>query len=262
LTREEHENLQQVKHNKPLPHLDNVLNRMLPYEIRVFHVGAAPAPSEPTMLVGNAISSDEDSVEPLSSRHASTSNSTATTTRLFAWNAIHSSTRKLYSYRICVAPVMDPIYRFQRWQIPGDGRLMNITKLSKVLALYEGTHDFRAFAGAVEQAERTAQLKINSTRTIYQCNFVDESDLYDGQAGFYRIDIVLSGALYKMVRNMVGTAVDVSRGRVDEATLQGLIQASNGGQPQLTRIDNKSKPAPPEGLTLEWVYYDDDNDEF
>lgn len=272
LAREEHASLQKLKHNKPLPPLDYVMNRMLQYEIRVYHVGRAPPPREKTLEMTGDPDSEEFSTERESQStwtKTAMSSTLNKTIRFFAWNAIHGATRKLYSYRICVGPVMDPLYRFQRWQVPGDGKLVNITKLQKALAMYEGTHDFRAFAGSVEQTERKANRTVNSVRTIHHCQLVDDSDLYGGRVGFYRIDIILSGALYKMVRNMVGAAIDVSRGRLDEATFRGLIQQqpssdagiSDGGQQQLVRKDNKSKPAPPEGLTLEWVYYDDDADD-
>ncbi|CAB9520673.1 pseudouridine synthase A (Partial), partial [Seminavis robusta] len=188
LTSKEHAQLEERK----VP-LDHVWNRMLPdQDIRVYHVGPAPPPREKTKT---------------------------TSTRLFPWNAIHDSTRKLYSYRLCVGPVLHPLDRFQRWQIPNDGKFVDLDKLRDALAKYEGTHDFRAFAGAVEQSERRAQRKIHSVRTIYKCELVEEN----GDEGYYRIDIVLSGALYKMVRNMVGVAVDVSRGRIDMTTLQRLI---------------------------------------
>ena len=152
---------------------------------------------------------------------------------------------------------MDPIYRYQRWQIPGDGDPVNVSLLRQTLKHFEGTHDFRAFAGSIEQTEKKSNQTVNCVRTIFESNLVDESDHY-GREGYYRIDIQLSGALYKMVRNMVGVAVDVSRGRVSEEDFLTLLHS--GGE--LNRKDNRSKPAPPEGLTLEWVYYDSDDDAF
>jgi tRNA pseudouridine38-40 synthase len=76
-------------------------------------------------------------------------------------------------------------------------------------------------------------------------NLVDEGD------GNYRIEILLKGALYKMVRNMVGTALDVCKGRLEESSMLELLHGDD-----MVRKNNKSKPAPPEGLTLENVFYD------
>jgi hypothetical protein len=84
-----------------------------------------------------------------------------------------------------------------------------------------------------------------------------------------------------MIRNIVGAAVEVSivvtdnkRRQMDEHDLFRLLQLTNDDEtstnvsssttkrsPLFTRRDNLSKPAPPEGLTLEWVFYDDDKDE-
>ena len=117
---------------------------------------------------------------------------------------------------------MDPMYRFQWWQVPAKSNPVDVSLLAKTLKQYEGTYDFRAFAGAMEQAEKQANRAISSIWTIYECSLVDESEFY-GREGYYRIDIKPSGALYKMVCNMVGTAIDVSRGRVDKATFMSLL---------------------------------------
>ena len=65
-----------------------------------------------------------------------------------------------------------------------------------------------------------------------------------------------------MVRNMVGTAFDVCRGRADEEYMLQILHHSadeeNGGKSLFVRKDNKCKPAPPEGLCLEKVYFEDD----
>jgi tRNA pseudouridine38-40 synthase len=101
----------------------------------------------------------------------------------------------------------------------------------------------------------------------------------------YRIDFYIQGALYKMIRNIVGAAVEASRvittdqeknkkrRQVDENDIRRLLQlpidgrqtqnfntTTQSSEPRLfTRKDNLSKPAPPEGLTLEWVFYDNDD---
>lgn len=68
-----------------------------------------------------------------------------------------------------------------------------------------------------------------------------------------RFAVPETGALYKMVRNMVGTALEVSRGRLMEAKFLDLLDAPTLSQ--RNRVDNPCKPAPPEGLTLEHIFY-------
>ena len=90
-----------------------------------------------------------------------------------------------------------------------------------------------------------------------------------GKGGYYRIDFLLQGALYKMVCNMVGTAMECWLGRLSEGQVVDMLridrdhdhEEEEGGDAivvgRMGRKDNPCKPAPPEGLTLECVYYDD-----
>lgn len=70
----------------------------------------------------------------------------------------------------------------------------------------------------------------------------------------YRVDFMLKGALYKQVRNMMGTALEVAKSRMQEQTLIDLLNRTEDD----VRKDNKCKPAPPEGLCLERVFFNDD----
>ena len=116
------------------------------------------------------------------------------------------------------------------------------------LKQFEGTHDFRAFAGAIEQNERRIGKEMDTVRTVYSVDLLHEGN------GNYRVDFLLKGALYKMVRNMMGTALDVAKGRMDEQVLVDLLNRSDDD----VRKNNRSKPAPPEGLCLERVFFVDD----
>ena len=165
---------------------------------------------------------------------------------------------------------MDPLLRYQRWQLDW-GHDVDIALLESVLQEYIGTHDFKCFSGMLEQtAKKRAFSSSNSTtikpldtiRTVYNVTLTrEDGDDYSDDQELYRIDIHLQGALYKMVRNMVGTAVDVSRGWLAYETFQTLLlDPKNNNESSLSRKDNPCKPAPPQGLTLERVYYDDDDD--
>jgi tRNA U38,U39,U40 pseudouridine synthase TruA len=57
---------------------------------------------------------------------------------------------------------------------------------------------------------------------------------------------------------MVGTAIAVCQGHVSEQDFQAWVNP----QQHMTRDDNRCKPAPPQGLTLERVFYNDDDDDF
>ncbi len=212
--------------------LQTSLNSMLPEDIRVWNIAQCPPPISFTKTLSDGSES----------------------TRVHKWHVIYNSKQKLYVYRISMGPhaiSTDPLERYSRVHVEGN---IHVDHLQRILKHYEGTHDFRAFAGAIEANQRKDGIEHKDTvRTVYDVALIDEGD------GKYRIEILLKGALYKMVRNMVGTALDVCKGRVDEDYfLQMLHHSSEDGTKQFVRKDNKCKPAPPEGLELARVDFDDD----
>lgn len=206
--------------------LQTSLNSMLERDVRVWNLQEAPPPIT----------------------KEAASNGTITT---FPWHVIYNSKQKLYSYRICTAASMDPLLRHSRQYVDwGD---VDVIKLEWALKQFEGTHNFRAFSGAIEQKERHEGKQVGTVRTVYKVDFADEGH------GLYRIDFLLQGALYKMVRNMMGTALDVSRNRLKKDTFLELLHHNiSDDVDQFVRDDNPCKPAPPEGLTLERVFFDGD----
>ena len=255
------------------------LNKKLPPDIRVWNLQRVPGPvtkevpidDEPDVMRGDAKNAG-DSGEMIAT-------STTTNTRTYLWNAMYECTRKLYSYRLALGPVMPPTERHSRWHYPcHHNHGIDPERLRRVLKHFEGTHNFAAFASAVERTERKLDVENNSTgestvlntiRHVYSVDLVQE----DAEWGFYRVDVCLKGALYKQVRNMVGTALVVAaeaayrekgnrspRTTMTEADLLVLLRNNpeNGGGLRLQRQHNKCRPAPPEGLTLEHVYFDND----
>jgi tRNA pseudouridine38-40 synthase len=192
----------------------------------------------------------------------------------FQWNVLFDSTRKLYSYRLCMGPVvLAPLERHGRWHVPtgttptrttaSSGPIIHLDDLQRVLSHFVGTHDFAAFAGAVERSERKTRRRVSTIRTVFAVSVIPEDEpsgsrcdgTSDTTAGYCRIDFELKGALYKQVRNMVGTALDVCLGNVREEHLVRWLSRHES----YSRVDNPSKPAPPQGLTLEHVYFEDPN---
>jgi tRNA pseudouridine38-40 synthase len=190
------------------------------------------------------------------------------------WHATQSSSSKWYSYRFTLGPtLLNPLERFVRTHIvhrpsfaptsscgqPYALTTDDITRLKSILEVYVGTHDFKAFGGQLEQNEKRSGKKMNTIRTIHTVELVKESFFYStGSSELnYRIDFLIEGALYKMVRNMVGTAIQVWLGNMKQTQLVELLQIDESGDAEKSRKDNPCKPAPPEGLTLECVYYDD-----
>jgi tRNA pseudouridine38-40 synthase len=179
----------------------------------------------------------------------------------YAWNVMQDCDFKLYSYRICIGSAMDPIERYHRWQYDW-GYQIDPQRLERILKMYEGKHDFVCFSGALEQQQRKTGVVKTTVRTIQSVELVrergyshEDEEVDDDESQYYRIDIRLDGALYKMVRNLVGTALDVCRGQIEEGHFLDMLQRPR--ELGYTRNDNLSKPAPPTGLTLERVFYPD-----
>jgi tRNA U38,U39,U40 pseudouridine synthase TruA len=122
---------------------------------------------------------------------------------------------------------------------------------ARCLALFPGTHNFQAFANRVERLaiEREEKGKeLDTMRTVQSVTLVPDPVT----PGYYSVEVRLESALYKMVRNVIGASLHVAQGGVglDFNLLGSLLHDARD------RDDNKAKPAPPEGLTLEHVYYD------
>jgi len=225
------------------PDLERRINGMLPSDIRIWNLARA-FPIELT---------DTGKYTP---------------TGMYNWNAMRSSTSKLYSYRICIGHAMHPSDRHNRWQLPW-ATIINPDRLEQILKLYEGEHAFVCFAGSLEQQEKKTGIIGRSTvRNIHRVQLVKEIntmttttnnnnmiDVGDPSCHYYRIDFFLDGALYKMVRNLVGTALDVCRDWLDEETFSDLLNRPS--ELKYTRKNNPCKPAPSVGLTLERVFYSD-----
>lgn len=96
-----------------------------------------------------------------------------------------------------------------------------------------GTKDFKSFASAKDR-------RTDSIRTITRCDVTREGD-------YVRIDVEGNKFMYNMVRNMVGTLVEVGRGRWKPEKIDEIIAATDRREAGLL--------APPNGLCLMKIYF-------
>ncbi|MFP5527640.1 tRNA pseudouridine(38-40) synthase TruA [Peptococcus simiae] len=108
---------------------------------------------------------------------------------------------------------------------------------SKVLAQAEGTHYFAGFCG------RGAST-LTYDRTLYRVRVFRAGD-------YWAIYLIGDGFLRKMVRNLVGTALDEAAGRKPAGTFARALASG--------KREEGGNTAPAEGLFLERVYYDQEN---
>jgi tRNA pseudouridine38-40 synthase len=247
---------------KDLARVCDSINKMLPPDIRMWNLQRVPYDCKITKAI-DATTGRALRLEEIGTENKNDNNDDAVEMADFQWNVLFDSTCKLYSYRLCLGPVLPPLERHTRWHVPPTRALsssrmpIRLDDLQRVLSHFVGTHDFAAFAGAVERSERKTSRTVSTIRTVFAVNVISEDDheCTSDTAGYCRIDFVLKGALYKQVRNMVGTAMDVCLGKMSEDDLVRLLSRHE----LYSRVDNPSKPAPPQGLTLEHVYFEDPN---
>ena len=152
------------------------------------------------------------------------------------FHARFSARGKLYAYDLSTAPILPPFLAGRVWHLP---RQLDPVTLEDALALFRGSHDFRAFAAARgNETEET-----DFTRTI------SEASSSPTEAGF-RLAFQGDGFLYKMVRLLTGAAVKAAQGYLRLDDLADLLDQP----PELPR-GKSPLCAPPDGLSLVRVDY-------
>jgi tRNA pseudouridine38-40 synthase len=141
---------------------------------------------------------------------------------------------KLYRYRILHGSTRSPTNRGTHWIIH---RKLSVSAMRLAAAHFVGTHDFAAFRAANCEAKTTRRRIIRFTVTG------------DEKPSEIVIEVLGTAFLKHMVRNLVGTLVDVGSGRRRPEDMEALLHS---------RDRRKSGPtAPAHGLTLCAVFYED-----
>jgi tRNA pseudouridine38-40 synthase len=193
------------------------------------------------------------------------------------WHAIENSISKNYSYRFTVAKQQNPFdYRYCSSVYDKNYPLIDIEKFRQCLGLFLGTHDFRAFGNKLDAraklSEEYSGETFSSIRTIFSATLCKEHgggynmmpyeylqrNIKDssssslsglGSGDCYRVDMKLDGALYKMIRNIIGACIAVSRGTMTTDQIRDLLDGTS------SRTDSRIVTAPANGLCLESVQY-------
>ncbi len=148
-----------------------------------------------------------------------------------SFHARKSASLKVYRYRLCTAPVIDP---FRAPFVVPAPRGLDLKSMKAAASLVRGRHDFSAFAKAGGSHR-------SPVRTIHRAEWTEYGDEI-------RFRVAGDGFLRGMVRALVGTTLEIGRGR---RSLDGLA-ALLAGRPRAEAGPN----APARGLCLERVEYD------
>lgn len=146
----------------------------------------------------------------------------------------YTAKRKTYRYEIDTAAIHSPLRVGLAWHVyfPLDEAV-----LRESVALFQGERDFANLS-----AKRRGGKEIRTTvRTIFNAGV-------SAREGGYDLTFEGDGFLYKMVRMMVGAAVDCARGRKGSDWIRSMLERPD-------ETGNCSSCAPADGLYLVGVEY-------
>lgn len=142
------------------------------------------------------------------------------------FHPVYQSVAKVYRYRLWTADWPNPFLVDYVWKIR---QLRDSTAFLQNLMAVRGTHDFSSFCAADSSAK-------TRERTIMDVQLAVSDDLID-------IWIQGSGFLKQMVRNIVGTLVDLDLGKLSLASdMAGVLSLRDRTQ--------AGRTAPAQGLAL------------
>jgi tRNA pseudouridine38-40 synthase len=126
------------------------------------------------------------------------------------FDAISDTKSKLYRYTIFTSKVRPVMSIRQCWHYPVD---LDAEQMDAAAKLLVGKKDFKSFAAAADTRQ-------SSIRTITHCEVVNDSP-------WIYIDVEADGFLYNMVRNIVGTLVEIGRRRWTPEKITEILQAKD-----------------------------------
>lgn len=146
------------------------------------------------------------------------------------FDVISDVKNKLYQYTIYTGKVRPVLQIRHCWHLPSE---LGVDAMDKAAKFLVGRKDFKSFASAADKRENTA-------RTIFRLSVTKQGD-------YIYTDVEGDGFLYNMVRNIVGTLVEVGIGRMQAERIEEILEAKDR---------TAAGPiAPAAGLCLEWIKY-------
>ena len=158
------------------------------------------------------------------------------------FHARFSATGKLYRYRIWTGPVLPPLEFKRAWHVSGP---LDVDLVKTAGEKSIGTHDFAAFAAnrgkSVKRTDSSVgEPESNTVRTIRSVRLKRSGKLIT-------IEFDGTGFLYRMVRLIVGSMVQVGRGKMKVEEIGACLKNGRANRCRFT--------APANGLYLVKIWY-------
>ncbi len=174
------------------------------------------------------------------------------------FDPIRHAHRKSYRYIVQDGPLADVFSRRYAWH---SYRRLDAEAMHRAAQSLIGRHDFSSF-------ETSGSERVSTTRTVFNLSVTREKRCQEPNPdtisatkmdagirfltpffpGEIRFEITADGFLYNMMRNIVGTLVEVGRGQRDESWPAAVLAAQDRRAAGQT--------APPQGLFLVSVEYE------
>ncbi|TDH65756.1 hypothetical protein CCR75_003014 [Bremia lactucae] len=169
--------------------------------------------------------------------------------------------RKCYEYTILAGGLRPVFSRRNVWHI---WKPLDLAKMQEAIDYFmapPAAKDFSSFTPQKSDDEERNNVCVLSAIRLYSDKPLSAIRLYSDKPSdkieaqyqedvATRIRLVFEGNRfrYKMVRNLVGTIIDVGLGRLKSEDIPAIVAARNRGM--------AGQGAPPQGLKLMWVKYD------
>ncbi len=144
----------------------------------------------------------------------------------------YSARSKTYEYRVLNRSDPDPFLRLYTWHVPHP---LNVPEMKSCLPLLVGRHDFSSFMSSGSETR-------DAVREMMR------AELHQDGEDLLVFLFQAEGFLRHMVRNIVGTVVEVGKGRWSFQEFVAIFQAAD------RRLAGVKAPA--QGLFLKMVSYD------
>jgi tRNA pseudouridine38-40 synthase len=169
------------------------------------------------------------------------------------FHARHSAIAKTYEYCIHRGVHSSPFLARYGYHYPSP---LDLATLQSAALAFVGEHDFQSFAATDPDAtyrasdlEQSAQNHKNTIRTIFSSSWQQRST---DSADLLVYTVRGNGFLHHMVRNLVGTMIDIGRGSIPPGSIPTILAARSRSAAGPT--------APARGLFLVSVEYPPEED--
>jgi tRNA pseudouridine38-40 synthase len=156
------------------------------------------------------------------------------------FHAIRDCISKRYRYQLLLGRVRDPFSHRYCWHL---GYKMDLETMQSAADKLIGKKDFACF-------QATGAPRSSTVRDVRVCELI-RRDSPTSESLRLDLEIEADGFLYNMVRNIVGSLVDVARGRQTEHWIDALIET---GDRKLA-----GQTAPAKGLFMIRADYEEDS---